>query len=152
MFPHIFVQHHNGKRHVEYQAGAAAGFQRLLNVQVSVRIVHERAGMAAQPVESQPLVLAGDCAVKIVFWLTEDQVDNILFVHVKNSFTFFSVYCSTAFSGLSRLRHNFAAESSAVKQGASDSPQGSVQFWTHLKKLSRKIEYISPILGRYPQK
>ena len=47
MFPHIFVQHHNGKRHVEYQAGAAAGFQRLLNVQVSVRIVPERAGMAA---------------------------------------------------------------------------------------------------------
>ena len=78
------------------------------------------------------------------------QVDNILFVHVKNSFTFFSVYCSTAFSGLSRLRHNFAAESSAVKQGASDPPQGSVQFWTHLKKLSRKIEHISPILGKCP--
>ena len=104
--------------------------------------------MAAQPVESQPLVLAGDCAVKIVFRLTEDQVNNILFVHVKNSFTFFSVYCSTAFSGLSRLRHNFAAESSAVKQGASDSPQGSVQFRTHLKELSLRIEHISPTVRK----
>jgi len=127
MFPHIFVQHHNGKRHVEYQAGAAAGFQRLLNVQISMCMVHERAGMSAQPVELQPLVLAGDCAVKIVFRLTEDQADNILFVHVKNSFTFFSVYCSTAFLGLSRLRHNFAAESSAMKQGASISKHGCVR-------------------------
>ena len=153
MFSYIFVQHHDRKRHVECQAGAALCFRRLLNVhQIPVRIVHERAGMAAQPVESQPLVLAGDCAVKIVFRLTEDQVDHVLFVHVKNSFTFFSVYCSTAFPGLSRLRHNFAAESSAVKQGASDPPQGPVQFWTHLKNLSLKIEHISPILGRYPQK
>ena len=102
-------------------------------------MVHERAGMSAQPVELQPLVLAGDCAVKIVFRLAENQADNVLFVHVKNSFTFFSVYCSTAVSDLSRQRHNFAAEFSAVKQGASDPPQGSVQFWTHLKNFRSKL-------------
>ena len=36
--------------------------------------------------------------------------------------------------------------------GASDPPQGPVQFWTHLKNLSLKIEHISTFLGSRPQK
>ena len=102
MLADVFVQYHDRKRHVERQAGTGAGFRRLLNGQASVRMAHERPGVAAQAVKLLPLALAGNCSMKVAARLAEDQVDNVLFVHVKNSFAFSTVIVLPHFLILSR--------------------------------------------------